>query len=121
MPGGTDAAASFPTRAAIEDAGDVLVAELPGAQSGSGGAPLTARVRVPAAWPGPGQTLALEDLRAGHEAKGSSLGDPAEGGTPKQGLAAALEELHAGGARAWTGSLTELLTAAAARAAKPLT
>ena len=121
LPGGADAAASFPVHVAAEGAEDVLVAELPGAQPGSSGAPPTARVRVPAAWPGPGQTLALEDLCAGREGgETGSLGDAAEGGALKQGLAAALERLHAEGARAWTGSLLDLLTAAAAHAAKAL-
>lgn len=121
LPGGADAAASFPMRVAAEDAEDVLVAELPGAEPGASGAPLTARVRVPAAWPGPGQTLTLEGLRAGGEGgEAGSLGDAAEGGALKQALAAALERLHAEGARAWAGSLPELLTAAAAHAAKAL-
>ena len=107
---------------AAEGAEDVLAAELPGARLGASGAPLTARVRVPAAWPGPGQTLTLEDLRAGGEGgeAGVSLGDATKGGVLKQGLAAALERLHAEGARAWTGSLLELLTAVAAHAAQAL-
>ena len=121
LPGRADANASFPVHAVAEGAEDVLVAELPGAHPGASSAPLTARVRMPAAWPGPGQTLALEDLRAGGGGgEAGSLGDAAEGGALKQSLAAALKRLHADGARAWTGSLPELLTAAAAHAAKAL-
>ena len=112
LPGGADAAATFPMRVAAEGA-EYVLAELPSARSGSRGTQLTASVRVPAAWPSPGQTLALEGLHARRDSgEGGALEGVAEGGTLAPGLPAAFEKLRAEGASAWTSSLAELLMAA---------
>jgi len=109
--------ASYPLLPAPAGADDTLVAaELPHAQAGAGAA-VAADVRVPTGWPGPGQTLSLEALRSlsADASQGAGPQSAAEGGAgmPAGALAAVLARLRVGGAHAFTGSLEELLAAAA--------
>lgn len=109
--------ASYPLLPAPAGAdGTLVAAELPRAQAGAGAA-VAADVRVPTGWPGPGQTLSLEALRSlrANASQGAEPQGAAEGGAgmPAGALAAVLAELRAGGAHAFTGSLGELLAAAA--------